>query len=138
MSGDELHALADFLVEKYGGTAVGSLLVRVERHRKTGETQVGVRPLDGHPADALNRFHAPTSWIALGLVCGGWAAPMDGVRPPAHPDALRITHVILLDRNGDVASRLRFPDGRIMGEPPSEGAVLDALKASLGVSSACP
>ena len=58
---------------------------------------------------------------------------MDGGRPSAHPEGVRIVHAVLVDRDGGVVSRLRRPDGSIMREPPSSGAVLDALLLSLGL-----
>jgi hypothetical protein len=132
VSPKELGRLADALIEQYHRPLVGSLLVRIERHRKTRDIITGVRPLSGHPAEALANFRAPSSWIGIGLVCGGWAAPMDGIRPSAHPDGQRVTSVVLLDRAGNVEGRMRLPDGSVLREPPGEGLVFDTLLDALG------
>jgi hypothetical protein len=129
---NDLGLTADALIDQYGRPTLGATLLRLERHPVSGEISVRMRPLKRHPVDALRRFRAPASWIGLGLLTGGWAAPLDGTRPSAHPEAQRITQVVVVDRGGRVESRVRFPDGSIMREAPSVGAVLDAMRAALG------
>ena len=128
-----LDKLADALIDEYAGT-VGATLIRLVQCEDPEEVEFGVRPLDGHPADELAGFRAPESWVAIGVVTGGWMAPMAGIRPSSHPDAKRITQLVLVDREGTIVSRLRRPDGSIFCEPPSSGAVLDALLSSFGLS----
>ena len=137
MSLNDLGLTADLLIREFDEAVVGSSLVRfVQCDDDPDQVEIGIRPLDGHPSDELAGFRAPESWVALGLVSGGWVAPLGAVRPSAHPDARRITQVVLVDRQGRVESRVRFPDGTIMREPPSVGAVLDLLRVALGVADA--
>ena len=39
-----------------------------------------------------------------------------------------------MSRQGEVVSRLRFPDGEVLTSPPGEGLVLASLFAALGLS----
>ena len=134
MSYIDLGRVADLLFDQLGEPLVGSYLVRlVLDERVSGGPELAVRPLDGPPAEALAGFRAPAAWSAIGLVCGGWAAPMDGVRPSAHPDARRISQVILLGRDGTIASRVRYADGSVLRAAPASGAALDALRFALGL-----
>ena len=133
MSAIDLGQTADDLIDQYDRPLVGSLLVRLEELAKSGDLVVGIRPLKDHPVAALSRFRAPTSWLGIGLVSGGWVAPMEGIRPSAHPDAVRVTQVVLLDREGRVESRIRYPDGSIIREAPAYGVALDALRVALGL-----
>jgi hypothetical protein len=128
----DLSELADDLLDTHDG-AVGSLLVCVELHRPSGEPVVRVRPLDGHPAAVLDGFRAPSSCLVLGVVAGAWGAPMDGIRPSAHPEAQRVTTVVLLGRDGAIESRIRWPDGSTLCDAPRTGLVLDAMRAALGL-----
>ena len=57
-------------------------------------------------------------------------------RPSAHPDAERVFQVVLVDRGGAIAGRLRRADGSVLTEAPAGGDVLDALRAALGVQAA--
>lgn len=136
MSVTILDHWADVLIEQFEGEAVvGASLVRLVRpDAACGEVELGLADIDGHPVDALDGFVAPDSWTAIGVVNGGWVAPMGGVRPSAHPEAQRILQVVLIDRCGEIASRVRYPDGSIMSSPPTYGAVLDVLRAALGLS----
>jgi hypothetical protein len=133
MASSELGRLADDLIEHHRGLT-GALLVRIEPSRTGEGIDVGIRPLDDHPADALARFRVPRSWTGLGVVCGGWGAPTDGIRPSAHPEARRVVVVLLLGRDGTVEGRVRWPDGTILRDPPGEGLVLEAMRAALGLS----
>ena|SRR5437588_239755 len=135
MSLDMLGHLADILLEATPGPFVGATLVRVVFHRGRGDDfELGLKPLDCHPTEALDGFRAPRSWTALGVIAGGWAAPMDdGIRPSAHPDAMRVTNVVLMDRKGRMVGRVRYPDGSVVEGPPGYGAIVDALRYSLHV-----
>src|SRR5262245_26264574 len=117
-----LDNLADALIDEFRDT-VGATLIRLVQCDDPEQVEFSIKPLDGHPADELEGFRAPESWVAIGVITGGWAAPMTGVRPSAHPDALRVTQLVIVDRDGTVFSRLRYPDGSILCEPPSSGAV---------------
>ena len=130
----DLGRTAELVMEQLDEPMVGSSLVRLVR---TGDEpddfELGIRPLEGHPADVLEGFRAPASWVVLGLASGGWLAPMEGIRPSQHPDAKRITQVVLIDRNGSIGCRVRLPDGSTMCEAPTVGAVLEVLRAALGL-----
>src|SRR5437899_9036034 len=79
------------------------------------EVEVGVLPLGGvHPADMLDGFDAPADWAALGIVCRGWASPMDGERPSLHPNRRRVLATVLLDRAGNWAGRTITESGDVV------------------------
>src|SRR5207302_2101337 len=96
MSQHPLDNLADALIDEFSGT-VGATLIRLVQCDDPEQVEFGVRPLDGHPADELAGFRAPESWVAIGVITGGWAAPMGAVRPSAHPDAMRVTQLVIVD-----------------------------------------
>ena len=134
MLADRLGQMADALIESCDEPVFGASLIRlVSVPDAPDEFEFGIRPIDGHPADALKGFRAPKDWFALGVLTGGWVAPMDGTttRASAHPDAMRISQVLLIDRDGSVVSRLRYPDGSVMTEAPTAGTVLDLLRRAL-------
>lgn len=136
MSTTDLERLADILLAALDSHAPGATLVRIDIDGE-GEPDVALKPIDVHPTVALAKLGAPASCHALGIATGGWAAPMGGVgRPSAHPDAQRVFQVVLVDRAGGVAARLRLADGSVMTEVPATGAVLDALRAALGLRAA--
>ena len=137
MSPNVVDLWADMLIEAQSQAPhFGASLIRlVEPDDSPDQVEVGLLPLDGaHPADFLEGFRAPPSWVALGVAGGGWAAPLDAVRPSAHPEARRVIHVVLVARDGTVAGRIRYPDGTIMASPPTHGAVLDGLRGALGLA----
>ena len=107
------------------------VLVRLADLGDTAE--VGLLPLDGcHPLELLDGFEAPAEWFALGIVCRGWASPMNGERPSHHPARRRVTSIVLVDRDGHVAGRTVDDDGVVVVEgPPDEGALLDALRQAI-------
>ena len=90
-------------------------------------------PLLGHPVDHLRSYRPPTGCVALGLVCGGWAAPIDSpVRPSAHPDAQRIVQASVLGRDGELVGRVRYPDRRVIDTGRGGyGRVPDAMRRAL-------
>ena len=110
------------------------ILVRLRRGSEK-DVELGLLPLDGvHPAELLDGFDAPPDWLALGLVCRGWASPMDEGRPSTHPHRRRVTTVVLADRAGNLVGRTTGDDGRVMIDgPPTEGLVLELLRAVLAV-----
>ena len=137
MSTTILDRWADILLEALDTKKPGATLVRLERVGGE-EHELALLPVDVHPTEALAVLDLPESCYAVGVATGGWAAPMDGRpgRPSGHPDARRVFQVVLVDRAGAVVSRVRFPDGSIMKEPPGHGAILDALRAALGLPAA--
>jgi len=126
---------ADTLMKRYDGLdVIGNALfpITLPTH-PSAELETELVALDRHPVDYLRRYRPSPRCIALGLVSAGWAAPIDStVRPSAHPDAQRIVQAVVVARDGQVGSRLRFPDGRVVdGGSGGYGRVLDALRAAL-------
>lgn len=103
------------------------------------EVEIAVREIDGHPAESLQGFSAPANWTAIGVCAEGWAYPSPGIghsdRPgaPAGPGRERVRSLVLLGREGQVAARLRWQDGRVAKEAPAEGLMMDCLRRSLGM-----
>src|SRR5438067_6399566 len=109
-----LDQFADLLIEAVTADGVNehrTMLVHLRKHDDVeGNLDLGFKDLDGrHVAQEILGFTAPPEWWALGAITGGWAAPMtDGAehesargrttsRPSAHPEAVRIVSVFLLD-----------------------------------------
>lgn len=103
-----------------------------------GRADLGLRELDGHPAQSLLGFSAPLSWTALGVSAEGWATPCTegphGYRVEAAPGAARtrVRSLVLLGHRGEAVGRLRWEDGRCLTEAPTEGLVIDCLRRALG------
>jgi hypothetical protein len=129
-----LERWADVLLEALRTNEPGATLVRLDRD-SAGDSELALRPIDTHPVEALAELDQPMRCHALGVATGAWAAPMgSSVRPSAHPEARRVFQVVLVGQDGSVVSRVRYPDGSVMTEPPGAGAVLDALRTALGLS----
>ena len=122
------------------GPGASGVLVRLERVLAPDapeEVELGVLSLDElHPAELLEGFEAPASWVALGLVTSGWAAPIDGGRPSRHPARRRVTTTVLVDRAGNIAGRLRWEDGTVLDIAPPEGELVRLLLTAMGMSQA--
>lgn len=97
---------------------------------------VGVKDLDGAPADVLLGFVAPDDWVALGVAAGGWTHPIDSGPGPTAPRQ-RAAVVTIVHRSGLVVSRVRMGD-EVFHEPPACGLTLDALRRALGLPTAPP
>jgi hypothetical protein len=110
------------------------MLIRLRRDSEK-DVELGLLPLDGvHPAELLDGFDAPPDWLALGLVCRGWASPMDEGRPSRHPQRRRVMSVVLADRAGNLVGRTTGEDGTVLIDgPPTEGHLLELLRAVLAV-----
>lgn len=68
---------------------------------------------------------APPACWATGLVAGGRTVPID------HPDdgqRLPVRVICLQARSGLVVSRVDFPDGSMIDEPPAAGHIVDLLR----------
>lgn len=135
MDETELEQWADLLSEGFGAHDPGPTLIRLDR-AASGDHELALRPIDVHPVEALAALKRPVDCGALGVAIGGWAAPLGPTRPSAHPDAERVFQIALVNRDGFVVSRLRYPDGTVIKEPPATGAVLDALRTALGLAPA--
>lgn len=112
------------------------MLVHLARGGRAGALDLGVLPLEGlHPLDLLDGAVAPPGWVALGVVSRGWASPwLEGsaVRPSRHPARVRVVATVVADRSGALAGRVVAEDGAVLvGSPPREGEVAEALLAAL-------
>lgn len=133
------------LIVSQRGWGEGPLLLRTRGGLDPdGGAELAVRPLDGHPAQALLGFSAPLGWTAIGVSAEGWARHYEGeptgysamsVRG-ASRQRVRILH--LLDRDGTAAGRLCWQDGRVHDEAPGDGLVVDCLRRTLGLPTPPP
>jgi hypothetical protein len=140
------HALEAFdLIVTERGWGEGALLLRtrggIDPH---AGAELAVRPLDGHPAQALLGFSAPIGWTSVGVSAEGWAGYYEG-RPTSYTATAvtgdvrqRVRAIHLLDRDGTSAGRLHWQDGRVHDEAPSEGLVVDCLRRALGLRTPPP
>lgn len=114
------------------------LLVKVEQ-LDDGDVELGLRelPHHAHPMSALLGFVAPESWVAMGAVVYGWAAPMANVRPSRHRNRRRVRCTALVDRSGREAVTTSMDDGAVI-DSPGEGRMSDALKRCMGAATAPP
>lgn len=140
------HTLFERAVELFDaitedrGWGCPALLFGIGRSDEPGaEVEIAVKEIEGHPAKSLQGFSAPANWIAIGVCAEGWAYPYPEaeheVRPaaPAGPGRERVRSLVLVSRHGQVAARLRWPDGRIVNEAPAEGLMMDCLRRTLGI-----
>ena len=105
--------------------------------------ELAVRPLDGHPGQALLGFSAPMGWTAIGVSSEGWAGPyhgeVTGYSAVASPGARRrVRAIVLIDRDGSLAGCARWRDGGIVAEAPTDGFVVDCLRRALGLRTPPP
>lgn len=121
------------------GWGEAPLLLRITRGLDPDAgAELAVEELDGHPAQALLGFSAPIAWSAVGVSAEGWATPCattdHGYRADTSDDARRdrVRSLVLLDRDGLVAGRLRRPDGRVAREAPEDGMIVDCLRRAMG------
>ena len=110
------------------------ILVRLSQP-EDDEVELGVLPLGGvHPAEMLDGLDAPPEWDALGVVCRGWASPMDGVRPSKHPKRRRVLATVLVDRAGNWAGRTITESGEVVVDhPPTDGEIPRLLRTAMGL-----
>jgi hypothetical protein len=133
----DFNHLVDLLITSYSGpNTTGSALFPFTLSNSVDlDLDAILVALDCHPVDFLERYQGPPDLIALGLVSGGWAAPIDSkVRPSAHPDAKRIVTACVAGVDGTIVDRIRMPDGSVINpskKEPGFGAVPDALRAAL-------
>ena len=129
---------ADTLINRYADhDVIGNALFPLTLAHAGAANPPEPIPLDDHPVPFLARYRRPPGCLALGLVSAGWAAPIDSkVRASAHPDAQRILQCVVLACDGAIGGRLRMPDGTIHVGAPGYGAVLDALRVTLGLPTA--
>lgn len=115
------------------------LLIKVEEADDPEAFELGLKELpDGsHPVEELWGFVAPPTWLAVGVVSFGWAAPVDHVRPSLHPERSRVRVTILATREGRLLSTATFDDGRAIDEP-GDGQIGDVLRRCIGAETPPP
>lgn len=135
---ERLLTLVDAAVSERGWHSP-HVLVKVVEADDPDSFELGLKDLpDGsHPVEELWGFVAPPTWLAIGVVTFGWAAPMDGVRPSEHPDRSRVRATILVTRDGRQLSTASFDDGRAIDEP-GEGLIGDVLRCCIGAPTSPP
>jgi hypothetical protein len=136
MSDVDIERWADALIARHPSVdLIGHELVVIVDEQPDSWPRPGVRPMRSqrHPVDRLRRYRVPAEARALGLVCGGWWAPMDdGIMPSSHPEAKRIVQAVVMDRSGTMTGRVRNPDGSVIDlGRGGVGRVPDALRAAL-------
>lgn len=114
----------------------GGTLVRLDQAGGPGDDiELGLLPLGlVHPSVVLEHFTAPTTCRALGAVSRGWSSPLDEGRPSLHPNRRRVTVILLVDRAGNLAGRLRWDDGQVIDSAPSEGEIPRLLRKAMGTT----
>src|SRR6476469_4800054 len=77
----------------------GHILVKVDAAPPPDDIELGMKDIDGHPLDTLLGFTAPPEWLALGVCCEGWMAPMgSGARPSQSKGRMRMRTTTLVSR----------------------------------------
>jgi hypothetical protein len=86
--------------------------------------------------DRLIGLVAPTACTVVGVIAPGWARPL----PVANGEGTRqrIRTVVLVDRERQVAGRIRWQAGGVVDEAPDSGRILDCLYRALGLETDPP
>jgi hypothetical protein len=136
----------DALIDERGW-GQGPLLLRVEATLDPDAgAELEIKRLDVHPAQALLGFSAPLAWAAIGVSAEGWARPCTDthhryrldVPTGSEESPKQVRSLVLLDRDGNAASRLRGEDGLVVTEAPEETLILDCLLRAMGPRTAPP
>lgn len=114
----------------------GNWLIRLDNVDDVGGN-LGLKPLDEHPVDALRGFTAPDDWFAVGVASDGWAHSLE---PAARAARQRIRMIALVARDGSEVSAMRryghdeleFLPGR------ADGDLADTLRRALDLPTAPP
>lgn len=144
---DRLVSIIDAALLEGGWHQPHRLLMVEPDEGHPGTFRLGQRPIaEGeHPLDHLLGFSAPPAWLAMGVVCFGWAAPADSIDgqrtapgwASQHPDRRRVRVVTLMDRSGLEHATAALEDGTVI-DGPGEGAVTEALRRCLGLPTPPP
>jgi hypothetical protein len=86
---------------------------------------------EGEPYDIVELFTLlpGEEFVALALVCEGWAGPLDGGRPSRHPRRQRVRTVVAVGRDGDRISVVRWRGGDAEVVEGGQGALMERLLA---------
>ena len=100
------------------------------------------------PLGSLVGLHAPPDADAVGIATGGWALPphlaeadLDRgrmIRPSSHPEGMRVRTLVVLDRRGIGASRLRIACGAPLDTGLPDGFATDVLRRTLSLPTPPP
>lgn len=133
MTDDMLSAVAvaiDQAAEERGWNS-GHLLVKIELDGD--DIEFGFKDIDGHPLDTLTDLVAPAEWLAVGVCCEGWMAPIEtGKRPSQSKGRKRMRATCLVHRDGTIVSGVRVAGEDFeIKEDEATGAIVDALRSVL-------
>lgn len=132
LTSESLQRLASTIDTDLGVVTNDAHDASIIRVLRNGE--VGVRPIDTHPVDALVGFVAPDDWQVFGVITYGYSRLGD------NPESLRVRVVHLADRDGRQASALRFAyeeNSTPITSTPA-GRVPDCLARALNVATPAP
>lgn len=137
VANDLLRATArtlDTILLDRGWGAQPTVLVHLAA-RADGDIDLGLKEVDGHPADILIGCVAPEEWHALGVSQLGWAYDLS-----KSTTRRRIRITTLVSRTGSEAAVLRHESGDEVTEidEPSEGRMSDILRRCLDVATPPP
>jgi hypothetical protein len=123
---------AGFLEEPDGG----NWLIRLDNVDEVGGN-LGLKPLDEHPIEALTGFTAPDDWFAVGVASDGWAHSLE---PAARVARQRIRMFALVARDGsEVSAMRRYGHDELEFLPDrADGDLADTLRRVLGLATAPP
>lgn len=129
-----VRLLDDAFAADRGWDPQPTLLVHLAR-RPDGDLDLGLRDVDGHPADVLLGCVAPDAWDALGVSQLGWARNVRG-----RQERRRVRLTALVSRTAGEIALVRHD-----GEPeavevaaPSEGRVPDVIRRCLDLPTPPP
>jgi hypothetical protein len=94
-----------------------------------GADQTWVQADEGDPHAIVERFTMlpGEEFVAIALVCEGWAAPPGGSRPSRHPQRCRVRIAAVVSRDGSRISVLRRKDEGVQVIEGGGGALMDRL-----------
>jgi hypothetical protein len=88
-------------------------------------------------AAGLFGFTAPDHWAGAAVLCGGAARPVDDPGPDDDTSREAVA-VVVVDRDGQIASSVCIDDGDPYDPGPPSGLLVDALHRVLGLPSPGP
>lgn len=109
-----------------------ALWVRIDDEPGGGLT-VGLRT----GMDGLLGWRAPATCRAIGAIAGGWATRLDDDGPDNGQPAGRCRVACVMDRGGRIAARTEI-GGRVIGEAPTAGRMVDCMFRCFGLATAPP
>ena len=99
---------------------------------------LGLRPVDTHPADLLLGQVAADEWDALGVMASGWASPIGEGRASLHARRRATETIVIVHRDGTGVGRMRVEGQPVVETPPGGGVILESLQRAMGLATAPP